>query len=86
MLAYLCLGQVTAGFCGRDLEQLHILYEVEPFLNVPGILLHLVDQRLKLDDGLLTATDIVRDTEGVPVETFDARLEDTMKRLDMVTE
>ena len=86
VLANLSLRQVTARFGGRGLEQLHILNEVQSFLNVFSVLLHLVDQGLKLDDSLLTATDIVRDTKGVPVETLDTRLEDTMERLDMATE
>ncbi len=57
---------------------------MQPLLNVPSVVLHLVSEGLKLGNGLLTLGDVVLYSQGVPVEPFAPWLQHTLQRPYMI--
>lgn len=50
---YLCIWQHSRYFWRRLLEQNDVLYHLQATVDIFGILLDLIDERLKLADGLI---------------------------------
>ena len=61
LLTDLGLWETTIGVWGWLFEEPHRLNDVESFLDIPSILLHLIGQGLKLRDGLY----VMREAVGI---------------------